>query len=103
MKKIGGTTLPGGRVSRQSQRMMGVDATFSVLRKHKFAILKKKKYLHTMMLILTEHAGITISLLYKQKPGEILIFRTLLQNFEFSPILRKKSQFSSIFRSGISI
>ena len=34
MKKIGGTTLPGGRVSRQSQRMRGVVATFSVLRKH---------------------------------------------------------------------
>ena len=65
MKKIGGTMLPGGRVSRQSQRVRGVDATFSVLRKHKFAILKK--YLHTMMLKLTEHVGITISLLYKQK------------------------------------
>ena len=31
----------------------------------KFAILKK--YLQTMMLKLTEHVGITISLLYKQK------------------------------------
>ena len=28
------------------------------------------------MLNLTEHVGITIFLLYKQTPGEILIFRT---------------------------
>ena len=30
---------------------------------------------------LTEHVGITISLLYKQKPGEILIFRTFIAKF----------------------
>ena len=65
MKKIGGTTLPGGRVSRQSQRVRGVDATFSVFRKQK--IRHFEKYLHTMMLKPTEHVGITISLLYKQK------------------------------------
>ena len=65
MKKSGGTIFPGGRVSRQSQSVRGVDATFSVLRKHKFAILKKD--LHAMMLKLTEHFGITIFLLYKQK------------------------------------
>ena len=50
------------------------------------------------MLKLTEHVGITIFLLYKQKTrwnsdiqnfySEILIF------FEFSPIFRKNSQFS---------
>ena len=36
MKKLGGTTLPGGRVRRQSQRVRvrGVVTTFSVLRKH---------------------------------------------------------------------
>ena len=35
-----------------------------------------EKYLHTMMLKLTEHVGITIFLLFKQKKtGEILIFR----------------------------
>ena len=33
-KKIGGTTLPGGRVSRQSQKVRVVVATFSVLRTH---------------------------------------------------------------------
>ena len=66
MKKIRGTTLPGGKVSRQSQRMGGgVDATFSVFRKQK--IRHFEKYLHTMVLKLTEHVGITISLLYKQK------------------------------------
>ena len=53
-KKIGGTTLPGDRVSRQSQRVGGgVDATFSVFRKQK--IRHFEKYLHTMMLKLTEH------------------------------------------------
>ena len=62
MKKNEGTTLPGGRVSRQSQRMRGVDATFSVFRKQK--IRHFEKYLHTMMLKLTEHVGITIFLLY---------------------------------------
>ena len=66
MKKLGGTTLPVGRVSRQSQRVRGgVDATFSVFRKQK--IRHFEKYLHTMMLKLTKHVGITIFLLYKQK------------------------------------
>ena len=76
MKENGGTTLPRGRVSRQSQRVRGVDATFSVFRKQK--IRHFEKYLHSMMLKLTEHVGIFISLLYKQKPGEILIFRTFI-------------------------
>ena len=52
------------------------------------------------MLNLTEHVGITISLLYKQKTR----WNSDIQNInEFSPILRKKSQFSSIFRSGVSL
>ena len=101
MKKIGGTTLPGGRVSRQSQRG-GVDATFSVLRKQK--IRHFEKYLHTMMLKLTEHVEITISLLYMQKKnGEILIFRTFIVKFSIFAYFRQKSQFSSIFRSGMSL
>ena len=33
------------------------------------------------MLKLTEHVGITIFLLYKQKLGEILIFRTFRAKF----------------------
>ena len=56
------------------------------------------------MLKLTEHVRITISLLYKQKyPVKFWYSELLLRNFEFSPILRKKSQFSSIFRSGMSL
>ena len=56
------------------------------------------------MLKLTEHVVITISLLYKQKTR----WNSDIQNFyseifEFSPILRKKSQFSLIFRSGVSL
>ena len=58
---MGGTTLPGGRVSRQSQRVRG-----GLLRPLTL-ILHFEKYLHTVMLKLTEHVGITIFLLYKQK------------------------------------
>ena len=80
LKEDGGNTLPGGRVSRQSQRVRGVDATFSVFRKQK--IRHFEKYLHTMMLKLTEHVGINIYLLYKQKKtGKILIFRTFIAKF----------------------
>ena len=39
-KKIGGTTLPGGRVSRQSQRVRGLMQPFQVLENRKIAILK---------------------------------------------------------------
>ena len=78
-KKIGGATLPGGRVSRQSQRVRGVDATFSVFRKQK--IPHFEKYLHAMMLKLTEQVGITILFCISKKPGEILIFRTFIAKF----------------------
>ena len=36
-----------------------------------------------MMLKLTEHVGIIIFLLYKQNPGEILIFRTYSEILNF--------------------
>ena len=65
MKKNGGTTLPGGRVSRQSQRVRGGCCDLSSLKKT--LIRHFEKYLHIMMLKLTEHVGITILLLYKQK------------------------------------
>ena len=79
MKKNGGTTLPGGRVSRQSQRVRGVGATFSVFRKQKFRHFEK--YLHLIMLKLTEHVGITIPFCISKKVGEILIFRTFIAKF----------------------
>ena len=63
-KKNGGTTLPGGRVSRQSQRVRGWMQPFSVL---DILIRHFEKYLHTMKLKLTKHVGITTFLLYKQK------------------------------------
>ena len=78
MKKIGGTTLPGGRVSCQSQRVGGGCNFFQFL---EILIRHFEKYLHTMMLKLTEHVGITILLLYTQKTGEILIFRTFIAKF----------------------
>ena len=54
------------------------------------------------MLKLTEHVRITISLLYKQKTrwnSDIQNFYSEIFNFR----LLKKSQFSSIFRSGMSL
>ena len=51
-----------------------------------------------MMLKLTEHVGITIFLLYKQKPGEILIFRTFIAKFW---IFAYFTQNIAIFRSGM--
>ena len=53
--------------------------------------------------ILTEHVGITIFLLYKKKPGEILIFRTFIAKFWIFAYFTQKSLFSSIFRSGMSL
>ena len=51
MKKNGGTTLPGGRVSRQSQGGgCNLIYFFDILSRH-----LKKKYLHTMKLKLKEH------------------------------------------------
>ena len=65
MKKNGGTTSPGGRVSRQSQRVKG--GCCDLFSFKKTLIRHFEKYLHTMMLKLTEHVGITIFLLYMQK------------------------------------
>ena len=79
MKKNEDTTLPGDRVSRQSQRVRGVDATFSVFTKQK--IRHFEKYLHAMMLKLTAHVGSTIFFCISKKPGEILIFRTFIAKF----------------------
>ena len=76
MKKIGGTTLPGGRGKPSKSKGGGVDATFSVFRKQKIRHFEKKN-LHTMMLKLTGHVGITISLLYKQKTR----WKSDIQNF----------------------
>ena len=56
------------------------------------------------MLKLTEHVGITNSLLYKQKTrwnSDIQNFYSEILNFRL--FLRKKSQFSAIFRSGVSL
>ena len=50
------------------------------------------------MLKLTEHVGITIFLLYKQKLGEILKFRTFIVKFW---IFAYFTQNIAIFRSGM--
>ena len=48
------------------------------------------------MLKLAEHVDITIFLLYKQKPGEILIFRTFIAKLWIFAYFsqKKKTQFS---------
>ena len=52
-EKNGGTTLPGGRVSRQSMRIGGGGCNlFQLL---DILIRHFEKYLHTMMLKLKEH------------------------------------------------
>ena len=54
------------------------------------------------MLKLTEHVGISIFLLYKQKkPGEILIFRTFIAKFWFFWIFAYFPQKIAICRSGM--
>ena len=69
MKKSGGTPYHGGRVSCQSLRVGG-----RWLPPENILSCHFEKYLHDMDVKLTEHVRNTISLLYKQKPGEILIF-----------------------------
>ena len=100
-EKNWGCHLTRFRVSRQSQRMRegGCCNLFSFKKK---IIRHFEKYLHTMMLKLTEHVGITIFLLYKQKNTVKFWYSELLQRnfefFEFSPIFHKKIE---IFRSGM--
>ena len=97
--KNGGTTLPGGRVSRQSQRVKGgLMQPFQFLENRKFAILKN------ICILWCWNLQITISLLYKQKTR----WNSDIQNFYseiwiFAYFTPKKSQFSSILRSGMSL
>ena len=60
MKKKWGYHLTRGRVSRQSQRVRGWMQPFSVLDILIRHFEKKNIYLHTMMLKLREHVGITM-------------------------------------------
>ena len=74
----------------------GLMQAFQFLENRKFAILKK--YLHTMMLKLTEHVEITIFLLYKQKTrwnSDIQNFYSEILNFRlFYAKNRNLAQFS---------
>ena len=102
MNKNWGYQLTRGRVSRQSQRVRRWMQPFQLKKKKKkkkkTLIRHSEKYLHTMMLKLTEHVDITIFLSYKQKPDEILIFRTFIAKFW---IFVYFSQNIAIFRSGM--
>ena len=95
-------TLPGGRVSRQSQRVRG--SCCNLFSFKKTLIRQFEKCLHTMMLKLTEHVGITIFLLYKQK----IRWNSDIQNFysEILIFLNVRLYFSqkiAIFRSGMRL
>ena len=103
MKKNGGTTLPGGRVSRQSQRVGGLMQPFQFLENRKFAVLKNICILWCWnlqnMLELPFH--FCISKKKKRWNSDIQNFYSEILNFRL--FYAKKSQFSSIFRSGMSL
>ena len=65
-------------MSRQSSKVRGVVATSKNILSRHF-----EKYLHGMVLKLSGHVRNTISLLYKQKPGESPIFGTFLAKIFF--------------------
>ena len=69
---MGGTTLPGGRVSRQSQGVKGWMKPDNI-KNHYF-----EKHLLSLVLNLTVYVRNVIFLFYKQKPGEIPISKTFL-------------------------
>ena len=94
MKKNWGTTLIGGRVSRQKSEGEGGGCNLFSFKKT--LIRHFEKYLHTMMVKLTKHVGITIFLLYKQKTR----WNSDIQNF-YSEIFAFFTQNIAIFRSGI--
>ena len=98
-KKNGATTLPRGRVSRQSQRVWGVNATVSVLRKHYFAILKNICILWCWNL--QYMLELPLSCCISKKPSAILIFRTFTAKFWIFWIFAYFTQNIAIFRSGI--
>ena len=78
-KKLGGTTLPGGRVSRHSQRVREGFVKPGNIRNDFF-----EKYLHNMVLNLTVYVGNIISFFYKQKKtGEIPILRIFFGKIQF--------------------
>ena len=88
-----------GRVSRQSQRVRGVDAIFSVLRKHEFPILKKICILWCWNL--QNMLELPFFFCISKKPGEILIFRTFIVKFWIFWIFAYFTQNIAIFRSGM--
>ena len=89
-----GTTLPGGRVSRQRQRMIGWLQPFQFLE-----ILSRQfeKYVRIMKLKLTEHVWIIIPFWISKTPGKIPIFRTFIAKFWIFWIIVYFSGKSSIF------
>ena len=95
-KKLGVSTLPGGRVSRQSQRVKGVDATFFSFKKTVVAFLKNICILWCWNL--QNRLELPFPFCISKKPGEILIFRTFIAKFW---IFANFTQKIAIFRSGM--
>ena len=86
MKKVRGSTLTVGRISRQRQRVKGLMQPGNT--KNHFL----KKNLHSVVLNLTVslYAKNVISFFYKEKAGAIPISRTLLAKIHFSPVISLK-------------
>ena len=82
--KVRWTTLPGGRVSRQSQRVR--DEGWANIRNHYF-----EKYLHSMVLNLTLYIRYIISFFYKAKnPVKCRHLELFWWRIQFCPIFHWK-------------
>ena len=90
--------LTRDRPSRQSQRVRGGCCDLFSL---KTLICHFEKYLHTMMLKLTEHVGITIFLLYKQKTRWNSDIQNFYSEIWICWIFAYFPQKIAIFRSGM--
>ena len=97
MKKNWGYHAPYPGVGYKPSKSEGEGGWCNLFSFRKQKIRYFEKYLYTMTLKLTEHVGITIFLLYKQKNR----WNSDIQNF-YSEILNFHL-FYAIFRSGVSL
>ena len=87
-EKNGGTTILGSRISRQTQRMRGVVATFFI-----FWHLRSPFWKILWSWNLQNMFELSFFFCISKQPCEISIFRTF-EIFEFSPVFHEKSQLS---------
>ena len=92
--------LPGGRVSRQSQRVGGWCNLFSFKKTLIRHIEKISAYYGAKLKNMLE---LPFSFCVSKKPGEILIFRTFIAKFWMFWIFAYFLQISQFSRSGVSL